>query len=131
LKEERKYSVLIAEDDPGISGMMRLVLEDEGFAISVARDGLEAIEMVKSLSPDVLVLDLRMPMLTGDEVAARLQELPDHKRPKIVLSSASSALPKFAATVPVDGFLPKPFDIDDLVKAVNDVLFPDGPPSGS
>src|SRR2546423_1052869 len=91
-RELRPRSILIAEDDPGISRMMRLVLEEEGFAVTIARDGAEALALVGSLNPDVLLLDLRLPVLNGEEVASSIRSLPAGARPKVLLTSASSRL---------------------------------------
>src|SRR5437762_14229881 len=88
----RPRSVLIAEDDPGISRMMRLVLEEEGFAVTIARDGGGALALVGSLNPDVLQRDLRVPGLNGEEVASSIRDLPAGARPKVLLNSASSRL---------------------------------------
>src|SRR5688500_151329 len=110
-------SVLIAEDDPGISNMMRLILEDEGYKVTIARDGAETLRLVESLTPRVLLLDLRLPIFSGEEVVARLREQAHGTRPKILLTSASAQLKEIAADIGADGFVAKPFDIDDLVAA--------------
>ena len=84
----RPKLILIAEDDPGISRMMKLVLEEEGFVVTIARDGPEALALVGSMKPDVLLLDLRLPVLNGEEVALSIQRLPVAARPKVLLTSA-------------------------------------------
>jgi DNA-binding response OmpR family regulator len=112
-------AVLIAEDDPGISHMMRLVLEEEGFSVAIARDGEETLRLVESLTPGVVLLDLRLPILSGEEVISRLRATQTGSRPKILLTSASAKLKEIAAEMGADGFVAKPFDIDDLVAATH------------
>ena len=122
LTDLRPKSVLIAEDDPGISRMMKLVLEDEGFAVTIARDGAEAIALVGSIKPDVLLLDLRLPVLSGEEVASSIRSLPDGARPKVLITSASSRLKEISEQIGADGFIQKPFELDDLIAATQQAL---------
>src|SRR6266550_5177737 len=118
----RPRSVLIAEDDPGISRMMKLVLEEEGFVVTIARDGAEALALVGSLNPDVLLLDLRLPVLNGEEVASSIRSLPADARPKVLLTSASSRLKEISEQIGADGFVQKPFELDDLIAATQQAL---------
>ena len=118
----RPKSILIAEDDPGISRMMRLVLEEEGFAVTIARDGAEALALVSSLNPDVLLLDLRLPVLNGEEVASSIRGMPEAARPKVLLTSASSRLKEISEQIGADGFVQKPFELDDLIAATQRAL---------
>src|SRR5688572_6247100 len=118
----RASTILIAEDDPGIILMMALVLKDEGFDVTIARDGAETLKLVESMSPDLLLLDLRLPIVSGEEVATQLAKADKTARPKILITSASSRLNEIAAGLGVDGFILKPFEIDDLVEAARRVL---------
>jgi CheY-like chemotaxis protein len=97
--------------------MMKLVLEDEGFAVTIARDGAEALALVGSMNPDVLLLDLRLPVLNGEEVASKIRGLPDGARPKVLVISASSRLKEISEQIGADGFVQKPFELDDLIAA--------------
>jgi two-component system response regulator RegX3 len=115
-------SILIAEDDPGISRMMSLILKDEGFDVTIVSDGAEALKMVESVSPDVLLLDLRLPIVSGEEVATKVTQMDNATRPKIVITSASSRVSEIASNLGVDGFLVKPFEIDDLIAAARKVM---------
>jgi len=118
----RPKSILIAEDDPGISRMMKLVLEEEGFLVTVARDGAEALALVGSMNPDVLLLDLRLPVLNGEEVASSIQRLPVGARPKVLLTSASARLKEISEQIGADGYVQKPFELDDLIAATQQAL---------
>ena len=120
--EAKPRSVLVAEDDPGISRMIKLVLEDEGYAVTIARDGAEALALVRSLCPDVLLLDLRLPVLSGEEVASSILALPESSRPRLVVTSASSRLKEISEKIGADGFIQKPFELDDLIAATQRAL---------
>jgi two-component system response regulator AdeR len=107
--------ILIAEDDPGISSIIRFVLESEGFPVAVARDGGEAIDMALALRPGLLLLDVVLPKIDGRGVTRELEKELGDGRPPIILLSASSKLSELAAELGVEGFVTKPFEPDDIV----------------
>ena len=102
--------------------MIKLVLEDEGYAVTIARDGAEALALVRTLRPDVLLLDLRLPVLSGEEVATSILALPQSSRPRLVITSASSRLKEISEKIGADGFVQNPFELDDLIAATQRAL---------
>ncbi len=66
--------VALIEDDLNLQNMYKLKLEVEGFAVATAADGREGLKLAESFKPDVVLLDLRMPVMSGDEMLARLRE---------------------------------------------------------
>ena len=87
-----RATVLLAEDDPDVGDLVRHVLEAEGYSVELARDGAEALERFEACSPDLVVLDVMMPRLTGFEVLTRLRELEDSGKavPVLILSARTS-----------------------------------------
>jgi CheY-like chemotaxis protein len=84
--------VLLVDDEPDQIELYRCGLEDSGFVILEANDGMTAIELARSGTPDVVVLDLRMPDLDGWEVCAALKADPRTARiPIVILTAAASA----------------------------------------
>ena len=59
-------NILVIDDDPAVRGAFRLILEDDGFSVREAEDGLKGIEMVIAERPDLIFLDLRMPGIDGE-----------------------------------------------------------------
>ena len=116
--------MLIVEDEPDLAWVEQFNLESEGYEVRVALEGRAAIEALESFLPEVLVLDLMLPQVDGWSVLARAQELPDHRRPKVILVSALPGVADAgrAEDLGVGCFLPKPFDIDDLVRMVGEAL---------
>lgn len=121
---ESKIRVLVVDDDHAIRDTLRLVLEEEGYAVTDAPDGEAALDTLRSTSePQVVLLDLRMPRLDGGRVLSIVQE--DVRlagRDIFILITANlTTLPLAIATlldrldVPV---LPKPFDMDELLAVV-------------
>jgi two-component system response regulator (stage 0 sporulation protein A) len=88
--------------------------------VEVALEGLSAIEALGSFGPDILVLDVMLPHVDGWAVLARVQQLPAHERPKVIVVSAIAGLSDASRIeeLGVGSVLPKPFDMDELVRLV-------------
>lgn len=71
---QRKWRVLLVDDEPSIIKMVSKRLEVEGYEVSVAVDGQEAIEKARSLLPDLIILDLMLPKVNGFDVCAELKQ---------------------------------------------------------
>lgn len=83
-----KIKVAIIEDDSVISQMYRMKLEMEGFEVQVANDGAEGVELAKSFAPDIILLDVRMPKMNGDEALAEIRRYSWGKKiPVVVLTN--------------------------------------------
>jgi DNA-binding response OmpR family regulator len=117
-------SVLVADDDPIIQRILRLNLELEGYSVTTASDGVEALESLARTPYDLVVLDVMMPRLDGLEVLRRIREQATTAGiPVIMLTARSGAEDLWDGwTLGVDYYLTKPFDIDDLVRSINRLL---------
>jgi len=71
-----RVKIAIIEDDLAIAQMYRMKFENEGFEVSSAENGLMGVQMVESFRPDVMLLDMMMPEMNGDEVLARVRKEP-------------------------------------------------------
>ena len=69
------HNILVIDDDPAVRGAFKLILEDDGFTVREAEDGLQGIEMTYAERPDLIFLDLRMPGIDGMEVLRRLKAI--------------------------------------------------------
>jgi CheY-like chemotaxis protein len=113
-------TILVVEDDPDLREVITEVLSDEGYHVYEAIDGQRALERIETIAPDLVLSDIRMPRLTGIELAERLRQ---RRVPiPIVLMSTSSNAPSGGGFM----FLAKPFAIDDLVALVAHVLTKSG-----
>ena len=110
--------VLVIEDEPDLRKVVCLVLEDEGFVVEAASDGLQGLEMAARLQPAVIVLDMGLPRLSGEEVAAELRTM-FTEPPAIVVMSAAGTVAERAQRIGAVGYVAKPFDLDDLAAAVH------------
>jgi CheY-like chemotaxis protein len=109
--------VLVVDDDPDILDAICDILEAEGYGVSRARHGLEALEQVDSSRPDVILLDLMMPVMDGVAFSQALRQRPRVSDIPIVVISADGN-PQRATAVGAVGYLAKPFDIDALLAQV-------------
>ena len=109
--------MLVVDDDPDIRELLFTALEDEGFEVVPAGNGQEALAIIKTFRPDVIVLDLMMPVMDGWTFAHAYHERPGPHAPIVVLTAARDAEAR-AVQIRADGYLGKPFDMDDLLRLV-------------
>jgi len=115
--------ILVVEDEESIAQFVTDVLRDVGYEVRRAANGREGLELLAGWLPDVIVLDLMMPVLDGRGFRERQRRL-DHGRervPVIVLSGAREAR-AIADELDVAATLTKPFDIDDLLATIERLL---------
>ncbi len=108
--------VLVVDDEPGIRATVSAMLEIEGYAVAEATNGAEALAAVEAQVPDVILLDMRMPIMDGWGFAAELRRR-GHAIPIVVMTAARDAA-RWASEVAAIAFVAKPFGYDDLIRAV-------------
>ena len=96
---------------------MAEALADEGYKVSSAPDGAAALERLQRCTPDVILLDMRMPGVNGWDFARLYRQRPGPHAPIVVMTAAQDA-PKWAAEIEAAGCVGKPFELDDLLEAV-------------
>lgn len=114
----------MADDDPVILGLLEVNFEMEGFTVVTAEDGAIALEKAKQSRPDIVILDVMMPNMTGHEVAAALRDDPDLADVPIIFVSAKAQGADVAKGIELGAadYVTKPFDPIDLVERVTAVL---------
>lgn len=115
--------ILVADDDVDAGDLLAEVLRDEGHEVRVARDGHEALAMLRNKRPALVLLDVEMPQKTGPEMANTMfvQDLGMEKIP-VVLISGVLDLAKIAASVGTPYFLEKPYRLDSVLTLVAKAL---------
>ena len=111
--------VLVVEDDPSIAELIAAVLMLEGFKPVVVRDGEHALRTVRSVSPDVITLDLDMPGVDGPAVLRSLRCDDESRKVPVVVVSANSDRLSNGERGQVVRTLSKPFEVGELVQAVS------------
>jgi len=115
-------TILVVEDDPTISEILRILLEDSGCRILTAMDGAEAISLARRERPDLITLDMRLPDMDGVEVLGKLRA--DHTLAVIPVIVVSARDLKASDHPGVFAVLPKPFDAVELDHLVRRALLP-------
>jgi DNA-binding response OmpR family regulator len=112
--------VLVVDDEAVIRQLIAINLELEGFEVHQAVHGLDALDKARELDPDVVTLDVMMPVLDGWATARRLRADPVTSRARIVMISARTrpADVERGQEAGADEYVTKPFDPDDVVAAV-------------
>jgi two-component system, OmpR family, phosphate regulon response regulator OmpR len=109
-------SVLVVDDDPAIRELVLETLTDEGYAVTVVEDGMEALRLVQKLDqrPDLVLTDIVMPKLSGPELHARLRLIGYHG-PVVLMSAHHHRVDQFATPV-----IRKPFRLETLLQIVGE-----------
>jgi CheY-like chemotaxis protein len=119
-----KKRILVAEDSRDLADVMRSALQFYGYQVFMAHDGVEAVENAIRLLPDLIVMDILMPRMSGLEATRQLRQHPDTETIPILAASAlttSEAREKCFASG-CDDHLPKPFSGKELADAVGRLL---------
>ncbi len=116
--------ILIADDEPNIVVALEYLLQRNGYEVHVARNGDEALQLVESCSPDLVLLDVMMPVRSGYEVCRRVRERPEWSHIKIIMLSAKGRDAEVAKGLGLgaDLYVTKPFSTRELVEKVRALL---------
>ncbi len=110
--------ILVVDDDPQLCEFVAMALSEQGYEIATAADGLQALAIAGHEPPALLLVDIGMPGLSGEELARKVGELCAAPVPCIVMSG-SVLNQADGGRGPVVGYLPKPFELDDLFRMVH------------
>ncbi len=118
----RKPRVIIVEDDPDVLLFLRLNLETAGYETSLAADGATAMRRIDNESPDLVVLDLMLPLMDGWAILAELHRRPT--APRVVVCSARGSTVEQARAHEMGAvdYIVKPFSVDELLASVQRAL---------
>lgn len=116
------HTVLIVEDDQEQRALMRMALERAGYTVTEAVNGAEALQHLVRYTPDVIVLDILMPMLGGGVVLERIQQMPALQDVRIVVVTGYPRFREETERLHVDQFLVKPITSAELLQAIEAVL---------
>ena len=115
-------TILVADDDASIRSLLKQLLADEGFAVHEASTGIEVVDKVKELSPDLVIMDVRMPELDGIEALARLKSTNPKTAVLIMTAFGSSNAAIRAMELGAFDYITKPFELDKISHSVKRVL---------
>jgi CheY-like chemotaxis protein len=111
----RSYRALVVEDDDAIVLLVRRVLEREGFGVECVKSGAAAIELLKTVAYDLLILDLVLPLVSGEEVMTFLEATQPNTLRRVIVMTASPRELSGEFLQRICKILAKPFNISELV----------------
>jgi two-component system, OmpR family, alkaline phosphatase synthesis response regulator PhoP len=118
------YKILIVDDEPNIVLSLEFLMEQSGYEVAIARDGEQALQQVESFQPDLILLDIMMPVRNGYEVCQKIRENSAWDRVKIVMLSAKGRDLEVSKGLALgaDAYVTKPFSTKELIAQVQDLL---------
>ena len=116
--------ILIVEDEPGVAVAIQFLMEQQGHNVLIAERGEDALDLVYKYKPDLVLLDIMLPGISGWEVCEIIRLNPDYRNVKIVFLTARNTEVEIAKGLALgaDAYITKPFSNDRLIAKVNKLL---------
>ena len=123
-KKVSKTKILVVDDDPNIVRTLRDRLERNGYEVLTASNGREGLEMALQDKPDVVLLDIIMPIMDGHEMLEALRRQPFGEEPSVIMFTARSQKQDIsrANAAGIDDYVVKPFDLGELLERIESVV---------
>jgi CheY-like chemotaxis protein len=127
MNKKPKHTILIVEDEPDVSTYLSTILDDHGYEVDTASNGLEAMRKIRISRPDLISLDISLPEKTGVKIYCELKEDPHLSSIPVVMITGIQQDFEFyirsqKRLPPPDGFLTKPFAVHELLSLVARLL---------
>lgn len=117
----KELKILLVEDEENLARLLKDAIGDNFYSFTIAKDGIEGIELFKKIKPDIVITDIMMPLLSGLDMAKELKQL-NPNTPIIILSAFSEKEKLFSAIdVGITKYFLKPFDTDELLDYISTI----------
>lgn len=122
--EKKSVKILLVDDDPGMRSLLTTVLKDAGYSVITASDGQEGLQTARSEIPNLIILDVTMPKLSGYKVARMLKFDTRFEHIPIIMQTAkdSDAEVQTGLNMGVNAYLTKPYDPAVLLEKIAELL---------
>jgi DNA-binding response OmpR family regulator len=114
--------IMVCDDDPGILEMMVMIIEEYGFEVYTEVNSVNVLKDLEREKPDLLLLDIWMPILSGDQILKTIKAEPKFSNLPIIMYSASAEGLAIAQKAGADDYISKPFDMNDLEAKITALL---------
>ncbi|HYX36714.1 MAG TPA: response regulator [Oligoflexus sp.] len=121
MTQERQAIILVIEDDDYCRDLLDQILTMNGYIVKVAHNGLEGLDMLHRVRPDLILLDMKMPVMNGWEFSRRLRLEKNNTVPFVIVSAAEDIQTR-AQETGANGWLEKPFELESLLTIVESHL---------
>jgi two-component system, OmpR family, alkaline phosphatase synthesis response regulator PhoP len=118
------FTVLVVDDEDGFVQITQIILKKAGFKTLAASNGAEALDLIYTYRPDVVILDDMMPGMTGGDVCSQIKRDAEVSHTRVIMHSAGAKIrnPAYIAQIGADGVLFKPSLPGEIIEAVNSVI---------
>lgn len=114
--------ILVIDDEPDLREMIQYQLEQDGFQVHTAVNGVDALDKLNKITPHLIVLDLNMPEMGGKEFFKKISDENHNSKYPILALTANVNIEDLFGDFNVDGYVAKPFTIEEFTRAVNTIL---------
>jgi len=114
--------ILLIDDEINLQQLVKVVLTSKGYSVTTANNGQDGLEKLEAANPDLIILDMNMPVMGGVEFYQRICDAWSQPKYPILILTARANMEEFFKGMDVDGFMAKPFEIDDLLAEVQRIL---------
>jgi len=118
----KNKKILVCDDDQGILEMLELLLDDDGYQVILEPNSVNAIRTIEKEHPDLILLDIWMPVISGDQILRALKADQQKSHIPVLMYSASTDGSTIAQNSGADAFLSKPFDLTELLSEIESLL---------
>lgn len=118
--QQKIMDILVVDDQPGVRYLLDIVINESGHKAYTAQNGLEAVELARTIRPDLVFMDVRMPIMGGLEALARIKSITPETEIIIMTAYGSDETIEEAKNLGALGCMAKPFDIDDIKNFILD-----------
>ena len=114
--------ILLIDDDIDLQQLTKITLKAKGYVVETANNGLEGLSKLETIKPDLIILDMNMPKLGGIGFYQKILNSQDRPRYPVLVLTARTNLEQLLTQMNIDGFIAKPFEIDDLIRKVDTII---------
>ncbi|AZA60433.1 response regulator [Chryseobacterium indoltheticum] len=114
--------IMICDDDDSILEVLQMMLEFDGYTVFLENNSTNLIKQINNVNPDLLLMDLWMPVLSGDQLLKTIRTTSELKNLPVIIFSASVDGKEIASSAGADTFIAKPFDMDDISSKIEGLL---------
>ncbi|MFC1558789.1 response regulator transcription factor [candidate division KSB1 bacterium] len=119
--------ILVVDDEEDVRTYLKFYLEDNGYKVRCAQNGMEGSKLLKTFKPDLAIIDIIMPKQSGITLFSKMRKMKEFKGTPIIILSAvvryrEQFKKKYGALPPPDAFVDKPFDSAKLIKIIEALL---------
>jgi CheY-like chemotaxis protein len=125
MTKTKPKTIMVVDDETALTELLEEVLKSHGFKVLIAHSGKECLEMLKKAKPDLILMDVMMPSMTGRETVEKIRENPKTKDLKIAYLTIvrySGGDLKESKKLNIADYITKPFDSDELIFRINKML---------